>query len=288
MVDKPHHRWQVVLWSTLVIWILFGLLAALPWAVVFIFQWSWWWAAAASGFVGLIALGYFIYTKVRARRSAGALEKAIAEQGKQQVMNARPEKRAEIQALQKQITDGISALKSSKLGGKKRGGAALYQLPWYAIIGPPGAGKTTALKHSGLVFPYADSAVRGVGGTRNCDWWFTNEAILLDTAGRYATEHEDQGEWLAFLDMLRKYRSNKPLNGLLIAVSVTDIIDSNEAQLEDMGKKLRARIDEVMTKLRMQLPVYLLITKCDLVAGFTEFFGDLRKSERAQLFAHVF
>ena len=116
---------------------------------------------------------------------------------------------------------GISALKSTKVG--KGGGArALYALPWYVIIGPPGAGKTTALKQSGLVFPHLDPSrggVRGIGGTRNCDWWFTNEGILLDTAGRYATEDDDREEWLAFLNMMRKYRPRKPLNGLLVAVA---------------------------------------------------------------------
>ena len=112
----------------------------------------------------------------------------------------------------------MAALKTSKLGrGKQSGAAALYSLPWYVIIGPPGAGKTTALRHSGLVFPYLDPSgggVRGVGGTRNCDWWFTNEAILLDTAGRYTTEAEDHEEWMAFLEQLRKFRSDKPLNGV--------------------------------------------------------------------------
>ncbi len=264
------------------IYVFFALLAGLAWALCFILQWSWWIALIATGVLLLLAIFFGLFKFIRARRAGAALENAIAEQGRQQAMNAAPERRAEIQALQKQIQDGISALKSSKLAGKNRGGSALYALPWYAIVGPPGAGKTTALKHSGLVFPYADDAVRGVGGTRNCDWWFTNDAILLDTAGRYATEHSDQQEWLAFLDMLRKYRPDKPLNGLIIAVSVTDIIDASDAQVEEMGKKLRARIDEVMTKLRMTLPVYFLVTKCDLIAGFTEFFGDLRRSERAQ------
>lgn len=264
------------------IYVLFGLLLALVWSLAFILQWSLWLTLVLTGVILLVAFAVFLFRKIRARRSAGALERAIAEQAKQQEANASPQKRAEIQALQKQILDGINALKSSKLGGKKRGAGALYSLPWYAIIGPPGAGKTTALKASGLQFPYADSSVRGVGGTRNCDWWFTNDAILLDTAGRYTTEHEDQGEWLSFLDMLRKHRSQKPLNGLIVAVSVPDIIDANEMQIESMGKKLRARIDEVMTKLGMILPVYVLVTKCDLVAGFNEFFADLRKSDRAQ------
>jgi type VI secretion system protein ImpL len=265
-----------------VIYVLFALLAGLAWAIWFILGLALWIPLVATAVLFLMALGYLIFRTVRARRSAGALERAIAEQARQQEANASPAKRAEIQALQKQILDGINALKSSKLGGKKRGGGALYSLPWYAIIGPPGAGKTTALKASGLQFPYADSSIRGVGGTRNCDWWFTNEAILLDTAGRYTTEHEDQSEWLSFLDMLRKHRSQKPLNGLIVAVSVPDIIDANDVSIEAMGKKLRARIDEVMTKLGMVLPVYFVITKCDLIAGFNEFFADLRKSDRAQ------
>src|SRR5262249_61015588 len=100
------------------------------------------------------------------------------------------------------------------------GRPALYALPWYMIGGPPAAGKSTALLASGLNFPYTPGSgrgIRGVGGTRNCDWWFTQEAILLDTAGRYMTEEDDREEWLAFLSFLRKNPPKKPLNGVLVA-----------------------------------------------------------------------
>jgi type VI secretion system protein ImpL len=266
-------------------WILSGLLILIVWALEFIFAWPWLVPVLITAVISVFALTLFIFRYVQASRSAAALEKAIAAQGAQQAANARPERRAEIQALQGQVQGGIAALKTSKLGGKKGGAAALYSLPWYMIIGPPGAGKTTAIKHSGLVFPFQGAgggAVRGVGGTRNCDWWFTNEAILLDTAGRYATESDDREEWLAFLAMLRKYRSRRPINGVLIAINIAELIDANEQQLDGMGKKLRARVDEVMTQLQMVVPVYVLFTKCDLIAGFNEFFGDMRKSDRAQ------
>ena len=268
-------------------WVLFALFFLIAWALWFTLNLHIAIPIAASVVIVLAAAALFIFRRFRANRAASALERAIAQQGAQQALNARPERRAEIQELQKQVQSGINALKSSKLGKNKKSGiSALYSLPWYAIIGPPGAGKTTALKHSGLVFPYADprsgGGVRGVGGTRNCDWWFTNEAILLDTAGRYTTEQDDHDEWIAFLQMLRKYRSRRPLNGILVAISITDLIDANEQQIESMGKKLRARVDEVMTQLQMVLPVYILFTKCDLIAGFSEFFGDLRKSDRAQ------
>ncbi|HSN98701.1 MAG TPA: hypothetical protein VLS89_10470, partial [Candidatus Nanopelagicales bacterium] len=169
-------------------WVLFALLILIAWALWFTLDLHLAIPIAISVVVVLGAAALFLYRRLRASRAASALERAIAQQGAQQALDARPERRAEIQELQRQVQSGISALKSSKLGkGKKSGTAALYSLPWYVIIGPPGAGKTTALKHSGLVFPYADprsgGGVRGVGGTRNCDWWFTNEGILLDTAG---------------------------------------------------------------------------------------------------------
>ncbi len=266
-------------------WILSILLVLIIWALEFILSYPLWLAILLSAIVVTVTIAIAVYKLIRAGMSARALENAIAQQAAQQVASARPERRAEIQELQKQITGGISALKTSKLGGKKGGASALYRLPWYMIIGPPGAGKTTALKHSGLVFPTqaaGGGGVRGVGGTRNCDWWFTNESILLDTAGRYTTESDDRDEWIAFLNMLKKYRSRQPINGVLVAISITDLVDANEQQIEATGKKLRARIDEVMTQLQMVIPVYVLFTKCDLIAGFVEFFGDMRKTERQQ------
>ena len=90
--------------------------------------------------------------------------------------------------------------------------ASLYDLPWYVIIGAPGSGKTTALINSGLKFPLEQrvgkGALRGVGGTRNCDWWFTDEAIFLDTAGRYTTQDSDAASdsagWREFLALLQE------------------------------------------------------------------------------------
>jgi type VI secretion system protein ImpL len=276
------------------LWIVSALLLVVIWAVWYVVLAgvvSIWVPIGITAVVVLSLIGLVVYRRIRAARAARALEKAIAEQAQEQALAAKPERRAEIQELHRQIQEGINALKASKLGGGKRGAAALYALPWYVIVGPPGAGKTTALRHSGLVFPYLDPAgggVRGVGGTRNCDWWFTNEAILLDTAGRYTTEDDDRDEWIAFLDQLRKYRSDKPVNGVIVAVSANDLVDQTDEQIQETGRKVRARIDEMQDILQMTLPVYMLFTKMDLVAGFVEFFGDLKKSERGAPWGSTF
>lgn len=283
------------------LWILSALILILVWGIWFLLApteagpqadiFPLWIPIVTTVVVVLFIVGLLVYRRVRAARAARALENAIAQQAQDQALNAKPEMRAEIQELNRQISDGIAALKRSKLGSGKSGSSALYELPWYVIVGPPGAGKTTALRHSGLSFPFLDPAgggVRGVGGTRNCDWWFTNEAILLDTAGRYTTESEDHDEWMAFLDLLLKYRSHKPINGVLVAVSVSELLDATEEGIEAAANRIRNRIDEMQATLHMVLPVYVVFTKTDLVAGFTEFFGDLKKSERAQPWGATF
>ena len=166
----------------------------------------------------------------------------------------------------------------------------LYNLPWYVFIGAPGAGKTTALINSGLRFPLADrlgrEAVRGVGGTRNCDWWFTDEAVFLDTAGRYTTQQSDRdvdaAAWKSFLELLKKSRPRRPINGVLVTVSVADLLQQSAAEREAHAQALRTRVQELYQTLGLRIPVYVLVTKTDLLAGFSEFFSTLGKEERAQ------
>ncbi len=172
------------------------------------------------------------------------------------------------------------------------GSRMLYQLPWYVMIGPPGSGKTTALTRSGLHFPSGDSAeVRGVGGTRNCDWLFTNEAVLIDTAGRYTTQDShaplDRGAWQSFLDLLKKHRPRQPINGVLVAISASDLL-ADDSLREAHARAVADRLAEISERLGIQVPAYLMITKCDLIAGFTEFFDDLDNEQRQQVWGATF
>jgi type VI secretion system protein ImpL len=167
----------------------------------------------------------------------------------------------------------------------------LYQLPWYIIVGAPGSGKTTALLNSGLEFPLAGSlgkaSVEGVGGTRQCDWWFTNEAVMIDTAGRYSTQDSDQSvdsaEWNSFLGLLKKYRPRQPINGILLTLSVADLLASSAAEQARHAHELRKRLQELNRQLRITVPVYMLVTKLDLLAGFNQYFDGIAPQEREQV-----
>ena len=217
------------------------------------------------------------------RKGAKALAEGVSEENK---------KDSDEVVLKEKLKDALATLKTAS-GGRKD---YLYDLPWYLLIGPPGSGKTTALVNSGLKFPLSrgatPAAVAGVGGTRYCDWWFTEDAVLIDTAGRYTTQDSDakadKQSWLAFLDMLKKSRPHQPINGVMVAISLEDIMTLSTAELSAHADAIRARLLELHERLKVDFPVYALFTKGDLVAGFVEFFGYLGDNARKQVWGATF
>jgi type VI secretion system protein ImpL len=200
---------------------------------------------------------------------------------------------AEVQMLKGRFEEALALLKKSA-AAEGRGRHYLYDLPWYAIIGPPGSGKTTALVNSGLRFPLADKlqdgrpgAVAGIGGTRACDWWFTDEAVLIDTAGRYTTQDSDSAAdakaWSGFLDLLKKNRPRQPINGVIVAIGILDLLSASHDERLAHAASVRARLAELHDRLKVRMPVYVLFTKADLLAGFVEYFDELGKTEREQV-----
>jgi type VI secretion system protein ImpL len=222
------------------------------------------------------------------RRREQRLETGVAEHTAEAVDDGTGEETA---ALRERMSTALNLLKRAR---GTRG--YLYEQPWYAIIGPPGAGKTTALLNSGLKFPLAaemgQGAVAGVGGTRLCDGWFTENAVLIDTAGRYTTQDSnaavDRAGWDAFLDLLRRTRPRQPLNGVIVAIALSDIAAATPQERIAHARAIRRRIKELESRLAIQMPVYAIFTKADLIAGFTEFFDDLDRERRSQVWGVTF
>ncbi len=235
------------------------------------------WTTAAVVFIGV---AYLLVRWAIRRVKADAMEKELTK-----VPTAAPA-RPEVAELAGQMQRGFAALKAAR-----RSKSAVYEIPWYVIVGPPATGKTTALQQSGLTFvtdALGSPKVRGMAGTRNCDWWLSPEAVLLDTAGRYAGGGDDHEEWLAFLDTLARLRADRPIDGLMVAVSVNDIVGVSEDQRAELAGRLRARLAEIVDRLEMVAPVYLLVTKADLIGGFVESMSGLGKAERGQVWGASF
>ncbi|MEX3899867.1 type VI secretion system membrane subunit TssM [Paraburkholderia sp. BR10954] len=248
--------------------------------------------AARLALIFALFLAWLLYEQVmqwRARRKTSQLSGELAGQDAQ--LRVDDSASAEREQLQQRFREAIDTLRKTR-----KNGSNLYALPWYVVIGPPGSGKSTLVQNSGLEFPLSErfgkEALRGIGGTRNCDWWFTDEAVFLDTAGRYTTQDSDAAAdasaWQSFLSLLRRYRRRRPLNGVIVTMSVSDLLTLDEAARQQHVRAVRRRLDELAQHLKVAVPVYLVFTKCDLVAGFTEFFDDLGSDLRSQVWGMTF
>ncbi|NKI60085.1 type VI secretion system membrane subunit TssM [Labrenzia sp. PO1] len=225
--------------------------------------------------------GYRIYKRVKANRE---LESEILQPKASD---------ADLQIMSERMKDALKTLKTSS--GNAR--TYLYDLPWYLMIGPPGAGKTTALMHSGLKFAGSRAKgeaqkLEGLGGTRYCDWWFAETAVLIDTAGRYTTQDSDEGHdreaWHGFLNILRKARPRQPINGVMVSISLEDLMTLSDDELKQHSDAIRTRLIELYKTLKIDFPVYVIFTKADTVAGFMEFFGSYPETRRNLVWGATF
>lgn len=247
----------------------FALLAGLFFLGAELLQLALAWALAGIAAAAVLALAVLGLRRYLARRREAEPESP-----------AETRAEADLDAVRSAMLDAVGTIRNSRLG-RATGARALYELPWYMVIGNPAAGKSSAITQSGLQFPFADpKAIQGVGGTRQCDWFFTTEGILLDTAGRYAVQAVDRQEWHGFLGLLKKHRPRAPINGIIIAVSIAELRGDDTESVLQLARSLRQRVQDLIEKLEVFAPVYVMFTKADLVAGFADFFMDAEAAER--------
>ncbi len=222
--------------------------------------------------VVLLLLLYRYLLKLMKKRKAAPMENGVinsastAPQGISEAAHM-----ARLDDLRKIFEEGIQKFRAA--------GKNLYDFPWYMIVGEPGSGKTEAIRHCNIGFPPGlHDQFQGAGGTLNMNWWFTDHAVILDTAGRLMFEEVEtggSGEWKEFLALLRKSRPRCPINGVFLVIPSDSLIKDTADEIEQKASKIAKQFDIIQRSLDVRFPVFVVITKSDLINGFRDFFDNL-------------
>ncbi|EKS4626877.1 type VI secretion system membrane subunit TssM [Salmonella enterica] len=169
----------------------------------------------------------------------------------------------------------------------------LWQLPWYMVIGPAGSGKTALLREG---FPsdiiYTPETVRGTEQRLYITPHVGKQAVIFDASGALCGEPDadtlHRRLWTHWLDWLVQKRARQPLNGLILTLDLPDLLTAGKRQREALLQALRSRLQDVRQHLHCQLPVYVVLTKLDLLAGFSPLFTSLDKTGRDAILGVTF
>jgi type VI secretion system protein ImpL len=230
--------------------------------------WPWWAAVAiGAGALGLIVGGIFL-NRWYFRRKERQFVKKVVEQDVAAVSATQGERTRLLKDVENRFAKAVDILSASEL---RKQGDPIYVKPWFLVMGETGSGKSLALRRAKLSSILTDvSQERNIAPTRNVDFWFADEAVILDTAGRYAIpqdELRDREEWERFLALLVKHRHKEPLNGLVLCVAADKLADAGPEVMEEYARGLRRRVNELMRVVGAKFPVYILVTKLDQILG---------------------
>ncbi len=198
-----------------------------------------------------------------------------------------------VKDLKSKFKNAIKIIKKSSLYKNKR--KAKYELPWYLVVGNTNEGKTTLLESSGLNFPlnvdYSKKQLDEENNTNSFEWYFAEHSVFIDMPGNYIEQKqnpEDPIIWKEFLKIFTKKRWRRPINGIILSISVDTILGKSELELEQYAKDLRVRFDELSKAFMSSIPIYLIITKSDKIDGFNEYFASLTEEEKNEILGMTF
>lgn len=164
-----------------------------------------------------------------------------------------------------------------------------YRAPWYVLAGESKSGKTSLLESNGLDIPVNELIEKN----RRLNWYCFDQGVVIDVAGDFVLRSDGTANhrgWNTFLRLLQKHRPQRPLDGLVLTIPCTDLMTESEldheqrSRLEQKATCLYKKLWQAQKILGMRLPVYVIITKCDEITGFTSFCRQLPVKLHTQMF----
>ncbi len=237
--------------------------------------------------ISLLSGAILVVLVFSGRRIMGLAKKAASQQ-KLRASAMLDKKSERILSIGSIWKSAVGTLRSS---AAKKAGNPMTSLPFFLVLGASGTGKTSLLSNSNVpvrfrtVSPGIDPAP-----TDTIEFFFEDKAILLDTSGRYVNPEQtaDIGqEWDLIVRLLLRTRQRESLSGVIVSVSIEELWTSGEVRISQIAQNIRQRIDSLMRATNIRFPVYVMVTKLDLLAGFGHFVSTLPKPRTDEILGYL-
>jgi type VI secretion system protein ImpL len=166
-----------------------------------------------------------------------------------------------------------------------------YKMPWFLAIGQADSGKSTVLANTDLDLPFGPPSLTTVKRP-GCQWWFYDRGLVLDVDGDCILSNDgesaDEAGWASLLKLLERNRPQRPLDGIILTIPCDELLELEDSTDLDIRARSRAnliheRLREAQRVLGMRVPIYVLVTKVDLIPGFRSFFAELPETSRQEM-----
>jgi type VI secretion system protein ImpL len=161
-------------------------------------------------------------------------------------------------------------------------------LPWFLFLGDAAANLPGLLAGAGAerLAPTDHESF----GEPYWRWWLTDSMAAIElhptAVSEKATEPHTRGLWLQALMALAERRERLPLNGLVVCVAASELLRTERESTKPFASRMRRLLDEAGDTLRLQLPVYLVVTGLERLAGYATVRGALAPEVLAQAIGH--
>lgn len=247
------------------------ILALACWLAGVVLGWALWQSVAL--FLGVIVAG-LVLAWLRRRWHAWSLRRRLARPTTATVHNT-----AQLDA---DWRAGMSALRQSRLS---RFGSPLYVLPWFLALGPDDNARSAMLRRAAAREPVS------AGGDEQpaLQWWLLPGVVMLDPAATSAPEviAPTAPGWKRMLHWMMRTRRREPLNGLVLYFSSSWLMESGDAELADVGQVLRQRVDEMVRVYNARVPIYIVLSHCESLKGFSAWAGSLADGAETQAMGYL-
>lgn len=149
--------------------------------------------------------------------------------------------------------------------------------PCILVTGLPGSGADSVLE------PLWGLGVVGSSGDAGRPRWRVLGETLVCSVPEEVFAGEDHKAWDGVLRWLARRRATRPLDGVILTVPAILTGPAGLSPGEPVPARIRERLDRLRERLGFVVPIYVMVTGCENLAGFTALVGLLTQERREEM-----